>query len=58
MLGDAFKDFWHDSQRLVGQQAQLSFDEGVLTHAYDLFNATLRDYQLQGVAWWRYARAS
>lgn len=53
VLGDALKDFWHDSQRLVGQQAQLSFDEGVLTNAYDGLNATLRDYQLQGVAWWR-----
>lgn len=52
-LGEALEQYWHDPQRVSGQQTQLSLDEGVLTHAYDGLNATLRDYQLQGVAWWR-----
>lgn len=52
-LSEALLQYWHDPQRVTHQQMQLSFDEGVLTHAYEGLNATLRDYQLQGVAWWR-----
>lgn len=52
-LREALEVYWHDPHRVALPQQQLSLDESVLTHAYDGLNATLRDYQLQGVAWWR-----
>lgn len=52
-MADALDRYWHDPQSVAKGAIQLSFDEGVLTNAYDGLNATLRDYQIQGVAWWR-----